>query len=315
MYIVVTGGTGFIGRALVAELMESGHSVAVPSRSPESARALFGPRVDCVAWDGRDAAVLVRLLDNTQEECAVVNLVGEGLADGRWDADKKKRILESRVHAATAVNNAAMAASRPPAVIIQGSAVGYYGSQASRQDRILDEASPLGTGFLAQVCAAWETAGTPVEATGLRRVVIRTGLVIGPGGMLAKFLPPFRWFAGGPLGDGDQWLSWIHLSDMVRAIVWLLENGKASGAYNLSAPMPVTMRQFCKTLGRCLGRPSWLPVPSAVLRLMLGREMADETVLASQRAVPVRLLDEGYGFRVMELESALVKSIRRPVIK
>ncbi|BBD07306.1 TIGR01777 family oxidoreductase [Desulfovibrio ferrophilus] len=309
MYVIVTGGTGFIGRALVAELQRSGHGVAVPSRLPEKARAVLGPGVDCVAWDGVDSAPLVRLLDNAGQESAVVNLAGEGIANGRWTVEKKAAILNSRIRATEAVTSATLEATKPPAVILQGSAVGYYGYRASEHGEMLDETKPQGEGFLAEVCLAWETVGTSVAVANVRQVVIRTGLVIGTGGVLAKFLPPFRFFMGGPLGNGEQWMPWIHLSDQVGAIRWLLENDRAEGVYNLCAPTPVSMSYFCTALGRAVHRPSWLPVPSAALRLLLGREMADETVLASQRAVPTRLLAEGFQFRMIELGSALSEAI------
>lgn len=309
MHVVVIGGTGFIGRALVGELAARGHRAVVTSRSPERAARQLGPSTVCKAWDGSDSAALAAIFDEFDAPVAVVNLAGEPIASGRWTEDVKARIRTSRVNAARAVADAVKLAAQPPAVVVQGSAVGYYGAERDENDAVLDERTSRGNDFLAEVCRAWEEAASGLSETGVRLAVARTGLVIGPGGILEKFLPPFRWFAGGPLGSGGQWMPWIHLSDQVGALIWLVENGEATGAYNLCAPMPVTMRQFCRTLGRVLGRPSWLPVPAFALRLLLGREMADQTVLASQRAVPARLMDEGYAFKVMELRTALHQSL------
>jgi len=311
MHVVVTGGTGFIGHALVAALLMRGHSVSVPSRSSGKARALLGPKVACADWNGRDPAPLARLLDGADGPTAVVNLAGAGIGTVRWNDAVKAEIRDSRVAATRAVAQAAGMAAAPPRVVVQGSAVGYYGADASARDEIVDESRPRGRGFLAEVCQAWEDAAAPLREQGVRLAVARTGLVLGPGGLLAKFLPPFRWFAGGPLGPGTQWMPWVHLSDEVGAILWMLENEAAQGAYNLCAPMPVTMASFCRTLGRTLKRPSWLPVPTPALKILLGAEMARETVLASQRAVPGRLLGESYGFEVMELSKALALSLQK----
>lgn len=309
MHVVVIGGTGFIGRALVAELAARGHKAVVTSRSANSSCASMGGAMACAAWDGRNPAALAAIFDQAGESVAVVNLAGEPIAATRWNEDVKARIRDSRVAAARAVALAAKQAKSPPAVVVQGSAVGFYGAGRDDHDAVLDENAPHGEGFLAEVCRDWEQAASGLGEADVRLVVARTGLVIGPGGILEKFLPPFRWFAGGPLGSGRQWMPWIHLSDQVGAIIWLLENGNARGAYNLCAPMPVTMSQFCRTLGQVLKRPSWLPVPGFALKLMLGREMAEETVLASQRAVPARLMDEGYEFGIMELRTALERSL------
>lgn len=308
MRIVITGGTGFIGRRLVVALLAAGHAVAVPSRDPDKPRALFGDSVATVAWDGRDPAPLATLLDD--EDSAVVNLAGEPIAAGRWTAERKRRILDSRVDAGRAVAEAARSAAAPPRVVVQGSAVGYYGPDASADGHVLHEDRPRGDGFLAEVCEAWEASSAPVEELGVRRVVVRTGLVLGEGGgILQKFLPPFRAFVGGPLGSGHQWLPWVHMDDQVGAIATLLADETAAGVYNICAPGAVSMAEFCRALGRVLNRPSWLPVPAVALKLLLGAEMAGETVLASQRAAPTRLSDQGYAFTHTDIDEALARCL------
>jgi len=305
MRVVVTGGTGFIGRGLVTELLRRGYSVAVPSREPRRVEELFRGSVTAVAWDGCDPTPLAELM-STGEETAVVNLAGENIASGRWTEARKRRIRDSRVLAGRAVVEAARFAQAPPRVVVQASAVGYYGPQASQDGMMLGEGQSAGTGFLACVCEAWEAASQEVERFGVRRVVVRLGLVLGrTGGVLDKFVPPFRMYVGGPLGSGKQWLPWVHRDDVAGAIAMLIADEGAQGIYNLCAPEPVTMSRFCHELGRVMHRPSWLPVPAVALRLLLGAEMGRETVLASQRAIPERLLAEGYVFQKSELTGAL----------
>ena len=290
--IVLTGGSGLIGRALTAELAGEGHEVLVVSRRPERVAGLpSGARA--LAWEelpaGADGAA------------ALVNLAGEPIAGGRWTAERKRRIVESRRRAAEACLAAlAAAASRPP-VLLQASAVGFYGA---RGDEALDEGSAPGAGFLAETSAAWEASSAGAEALGVRRVLLRTGVVLDPrGGALAKMLPPFRLGLGGPLGSGQQWMPWIHLADQVAAMRFLLARPDLSGPFLLVAPAPARNREFARALGRALGRPALLPAPSAALRLLFG-EMA-EVVLGGQRARPARLLAAGFAFRFPELDGAL----------
>lgn len=311
MRIVITGGTGFIGRALAVRLVALGHEVTVASRSRERSASLFGGMVRGLAWDGVAPGPLAACLDAGQEEAVVVNLAGENIASGRWTSEKRRLILDSRVRAGRAVAEAAGLAERPPAALVQGSAVGFYGARASAGGRLVTERTPRGEGFLAEVCEQWEASVASVADLGVRLAVARTGVVLGPGGgMLARLAAPFRAFAGGPPGGGGQWVPWVHLDDEVGALAWLAENSAASGAYNICAPEAATMRALCAALGRALGRPSWLPVPAALLRLALGRAMAEETVLASQRAVPERLLAEGYAFERPRLDDALSAALK-----
>jgi len=307
MRVIVTGGTGFIGKALCGLLVSRRHEVVAASRSEERVREIFSDSVVPGAWDGKTPEGLVRLLDAAEGPAAIVNLVGESIALGRWTPEKKERILKSRVGAGLAVAKAVAQAGKKPQVVVQASAVGYYGDGG---DTLLDESALPGSGFLAGVCQAWEGATQGIEEAGVRRVIVRTGVVLGPGGgALEKFLPAFRMFMGGPLGSGKQWFPWIHLADEVGAIAFLLENQEASGVFNLSSPGLVTMRAFCAELARALSRPSWLPVPGFALRLALGSEKASEMVLAGQRACPKRLLEKGYDFLFPEVARALKHAI------
>lgn len=302
MRVVLTGGTGFIGRALAAELAGAGHEVVITGRTPERAAGL--PRgVSAVAWDAVAAPALVPILEGAG---AIVNLVGESIG-ARWTRARKQRIRDSRVRSTRAVAEACAAAAARPRVFLQGSAVGLYGP---RGDEALGEDSAPGTGFLAEVCREWEAAGESVEALGMRRVVLRSGIVLARrGGALPRMALPFRLFAGGPVGSGEQWVSWIHLDDEVAAIRFLLGEEAASGAFNLASPQPLTNRDFSHELGRALGRPSFARAPGFALRLVLG-EMA-EMILTGQRAVPQRLLEAGYTFRFPAAAGALADVFAR----
>lgn len=297
MRVVITGGTGLIGRALAAELWGAGHDVVVTSRSPEKA-AGFPLGVSVRGWDAASAGALRPLVEGAD---AVVHLTGESIAGGRWSAARKRRIRASRTDSTRAVAEALAGTAARPAVLLQGSAVGIYGA---RGDEEIDEDSALGTDFLAEVCREWEAAGARVEELGVRRVVARTGIVLAErGGALQKMALPFKLFAGGPLGSGGQWVSWIHLADEVAALRHLLSQPETRGTFNLTAPQPLTNRDFSRELGRALRRPSFAPAPGFVLRLVLG-EMAT-MLLTGQRVVPRRLLAAGYTFRHPTAERAL----------
>lgn len=296
MRTIITGGTGLIGTALAAELAGAGHEVIVLSRAPARARPPDGVRV--VRWDGASAAGWADLADGAG---AIVNLAGENIASGLWTRERKRRIRDSRLLAGAAVVEAVTSARERPAVLVQASAVGYYGS---RGDEVLNERTGPGADWLARVAVEWEASTAAVEALGVRRVIVRTCPVLTTkAGVLPKLMLPFRYYLGGPLGSGRQWFPWIHIQDEVRAIQFLIENDRASGAYNLGSPEPLTNAQFARTLGRVMGRPCWLPVPALALRLVLG-QMAI-TVLSSQRALPEGLLSSGFRFRHPEAEAAL----------
>ena len=297
MRIIITGGTGLIGGALAANLANDGHEVILLSRAPERT-ILLPPGVRAERWDGRTATGWGPLADGAD---AIVNLAGEGIASGRWTEERKRRIRKSRVNAGQAVVDAVKAAARKPGVVIQSSAVGYYGVHG---DEEITESAPAGSDYLAQVAMAWEGSTAPVETMGVRRIIIRTGVVLSnKGGALPQMLLPFRLFAGGPLGNGKQWLPWIHIADEVGAIRFLIENRQASGAFNLCAPNPLTNAEFGRVVGRVMGRPAFMPTPAFALHLVFG-EMAT-VLLDGQRQAPKRLIELGFAFRFPSAEAAL----------
>lgn len=298
MRVLITGGTGLIGSALVRSLRESSCEVTVLTRSPGRHQALAQNDVRLVNWNGETAEGWGHLVSQMD---AIVNLAGEGIADGRWTTDRKERIRESRIKAGQAIVSAIRDAETVPKVLIQSSAVGYYGPGA---DQVMSEDSTPGTDFLAQVCSSWEDSTAEVESMGVRRVVIRTGVVLSSqGGALPRMTLPFKLFAGGPLGSGNQYFPWIHIADEVAAIRFLLENEEASGPYNLAAPDPPRNREFVRDLGRVMGRPSLMPTPSFALQALFG-EMST-VLLDGQRAVPARLQDDGFEFIFPEAVAAL----------
>jgi uncharacterized protein (TIGR01777 family) len=292
MHVFLTGATGLVGRALCAELLSRGDRVTALSRAPSprlppGAVALRGDPARPGPWQEALAG------------CdACVSLAGEPLDGGRWNEDRKRRIRESRV--ASAGNVAAAVAGGGPRVLVQGSAIGFYGA---RGDEELTEASPPGQGFLAEACLAWESAAAPA-ARRARLVLLRTSLVLSTsGGALPKMALPFRLFAGGPIGDGAFWQSWIHVADEAGLVLWALGEERAKGPLNASAPVPVRNRDLAAAMGRALRRPSFLPAPALAVRLAVG-EMA-EVVTSSQRVLPARALELGYRFRFPTLEAAL----------
>lgn len=299
--ILLLGGSGLIGRRLAPELVVAGFEVVVLSRDP--ARLVdLPPGVRAVGWDGRTAAGWQAEVEGAR---AIVNLAGDNVAEGRWTSAKKAAIRDSRQRSTAAVLAALAGAERRPEVLIQGSAVGFYGP---RGDEEIPETTGAGDDFLAGVCRDWEAASVGAEALGVRRVVVRTGVVLDPdGGALAKMKIPFQLFAGGPLGNGRQYLPWIHHRDETAALRFLLTHPDARGAFNLTAPEPVPQAEFARQLGHALGRPSLVPTPAFALRLAVG-EMA-EVLLTGQRAVPKRLLELGFEFRYPRLEAALAELV------
>lgn len=297
MHVVITGGTGLIGRSLARYLLARGHTVTVFTRRPQTRPRGLPERVRLAAWSLQPEALAPVL----EEADAVVNLVGANISQGRWTQHRKAVLYHSRVDAGRALSETWKHLRRRPAVLLQMSAVGYYGSQG---DRVLDEEAPPGTDFLAQLCVDWEAATRSVEDLGTRRVVMRTGVVLSrEGGALPLLALPVRLGVGGPLGDGRFYIPWIHIQDVVAAMTFFLENSETQGAYNLTAPNPVPNTEFVRTLGRVLRRPVWLRVPVWAMRLVLG-ELADALV-SSIRAVPRRLLEAGFSFAFSELEPAL----------
>ncbi len=297
--VIVTGATGFIGKALCFRLAEEGYEVIALTRSLEKGEKLFGNLARAARWDGKSAD---NWLDFVDGALAIVNLAGENIGSGRWIAQKKESILQSRLDAGLAVVEAVESVEKKPKVVIQASAIGCYGSRANE---LIDENSSPGEGFLADVAKEWELSTQKVESLEVRRVVIRSGVVLNrEGGAFLRLLKPFRFFAGGPLGSGRQWFSWIHLADELEAILFLLKREDLQGVFNLTAPESLIQKDFARLLGKILRRPSWIPVPGFMLRLFLG-EMAEEMLLVSQRVAPRRLLEAGFSFRYPQIEPAL----------
>ena len=298
MRVIITGGTGLIGRPLSQALVAAGHEVVVLTRNPQKVKNLpAGVRLQ--QWDGASAAGWGELADGAH---AIVNLAGEGIADGRWSSARKQAIRQSRIDAGKAVMAAIQAATTKPKVLVQSSAVGYYGSETG--DALLNEAHSPGADFLAKVCFDWELSTAAASRQGVRRAVIRTGIVLSnEGGAFPKVVMPFNFFAGGPLGNGKQWMPWIHWEDQVRAIQFLIDNDQAEGAFNLSAPNPVRNSEMAKAIGAVKGRPAFMPAPGFAINMVFG-EMGT-VVLDGQRAVPQHLQELGFEFKYNTVEAAL----------
>jgi uncharacterized protein (TIGR01777 family) len=303
MHVVITGGSGLIGRALAADLVGGGHQATILSRRTGAALPGLPAGVTAVRWDGRSAAGWAELADGAD---AIVNLAGASIGAGRWTPARKQVIRHSRLEAGRAVTEVVRRAANRPRVVVQASGIGYYGP---RGDEEVTETAAPGNDFLARVAVEWEQSTAGVAELGVRHVVVRSGLVLSTqGGSFPRLLLPFRLFAGGPLGSGRQWYSWVHLADEVAAMRFLIEHPAAQGAFNLTAPQPVTNRAFAAALGRVLQRPGFVLAPAFALKLLLG-EMAT-LVLTGQRVVPERLLALGFTFRFPALEAALRDLLR-----
>lgn len=294
MKVLISGSTGLIGSALIPVLTDAGHEVVRLVRStPKSAGVE-------IHWDPESARIDTAGLEGLD---AVVHLAGENIGAGRWTRDRKARIFDSRVKGTRLLCDSLANLAHPPKVLVSASAIGYYGD---RDAEILNEESTSGFGFLAEVCVEWELATEPVAETEIRVVNLRTGIVLSlAGGPLEKMLLPFKMGVGGILGNGRQYMSWIALADAVGAIHHALITDSLHGPVNNTAPRPVTNREFTKTLGRVLRRPTLFPIPGFGLRLMFGDEMANELFLASSRVESSRLVETGYAFQYPELEGAL----------
>ena len=298
MDVAISGSSGLIGTALVAALTDAGHRpVRLVRREPSG---------DEIRWDPDGGSIDAASLEGIG---GVVHLAGAGIGDHRWTDEYKLEILRSRTKSTVLLAGALADLGKPPSVLVSGSAIGFYGD---RGDELLDETSPVGTGFLPEVCVAWEAATVAAEEAGIRVAHIRTGIVLsGQGGALKKQLPLFKVGAGGKLGSGRQWQSWISIEDEVGAILHLLA-ADVRGAVNLTAPNPVRNAEFTKTLAGVLGRPSFLPIPSFGPKLLLGSELADNLLFAGQRVSPTVLEGTGYEFRHPTLEVALRAVLGKP---
>jgi uncharacterized protein len=297
MQIVIAGGTGFIGQALCTSLYQEGHRITLLTRKIEMQRP-YDSIVTPIEWNGRTAGAWEHCLDATD---AVINLAGAPIADERWTEARKQYLLESRVLSTRLLVKALSRSSSKHRTLVNASGIGYYGAG---DDRVLNESAARGQGFLADLCLAWEAEAVRAAEFGVRVVLLRTGMVLEQdGGALPKMLLPFRLFAGGPIMPGTQWVSWIHRSDHIGLIQWLLKTPNVSGPVNAVAPEAVTMNRFCAELGRIIHRPSWLPVPGFALSMALGE--LGTLMSTGQRVTPAKALSGGYAFHYPKLEPAL----------
>ncbi len=302
MHLLLLGCSGFVGRELVPFLLELGHSLTLVSRQPKPFPHLEGNRLSCLQLDPGQAASWDQ--DGLQQALAaaegVVNLAGEPIAEKRWTPAHRQLLMTSRVATTEHLVRAMRRLDTPPAVLVNGSAVGYYGTSS---EACFTEASPAGEDYLAEICTRWEAAAAGCPSA-TRLVILRIGIVLGSdGGALGRMLPVFRLGFGGPVGSGRQWMSWIHRHDLCRLIAAALEDERFRGTYNAVAPEPVTMAEFATGLGRAIGRPSLLPVPGPVLQLLLGD--GAQVVLEGQRVLSERLQNQGFPFHYGDLNAAL----------
>jgi uncharacterized protein (TIGR01777 family) len=296
MKILISGGTGLIGKALVKKLIKTGDQVIVLTRSKEGLED--SDSVNYIEWDARSSEPLIPYL---QDINTVINLAGDNIGNGYWTKEKKERIINSRVQAGNALSKAIINSNNKPDVFIQSSGVGYYGESLNET---FDELSPNGNGFQAEVAYKWENSSAELDSAGVRRVIIRMGIVLdAKSGALPLMVLPFKMFVGGPLGSGCQYVSWIHLQDNIRAIDFVMRNDKIIDAVNLTAPTSYTNKEFGKIIGKVLSRPYWFPVPSFGLKLVLGEK--SELVLEGQKVKPGKLLEHGFKYKYPDLESAL----------
>lgn len=304
MKIAITGGTGLVGTRLITRLQAQGDNCLLLARDAVKAAAQF-PTAEVVAYTPQTSGAWQGEIAGCD---AVINLAGEPLAQGRWTPGRKEEILNSRQIGTAKLVEAIAQANPRPTVLISTSAIGYYGTSETAS---FTETSPAGQDFLASVCQAWESEAAKVSALGTRWVILRFGIVLGLGGALGQMLPTFKLFAGGPIGSGRQWFSWIHQDDLVNIMLQALQDGQMAGIYNATAPTPQRMTDFCQTLGQVMGRPSWLPVPDFVLELLLGE--AAQVVLQGQQVLPQRLQEMGFRFKFPDAQAALADILKEDV--
>lgn len=300
MKIAITGATGFVGSRLVVKLYDRGDDILILTRNPDKAGRIYPksiyPKIEIIPYIATESG------DWQKEICgcdAVINLAGEPISE-RWTGEVKQAIVASRQIGTEKIVEAIALAAQKPQVLINSSAIGYYGTSETAS---FDENSPPGDDFLADVCKKWETAAQKVKDYGTRLVILRTGIVLGNGGALGKMIPPFKLFAGGPIGSGRQWFSWIHRDDLINLIIYCLDRQGISGTFNATAPNPVRMKEFCQILGEVMNRPSWLPVPDFALEILLGE--GAKIVLEGQEVLPKATQALGFDYRYPNLEAAL----------
>ncbi|MDZ8223689.1 TIGR01777 family oxidoreductase [Nostoc sp. ChiVER01] len=305
MKVAITGATGFVGSGLVQRLHAKGHKIVVLTRNTTFAQKVFPsetfPNVEIVAYTPNTSGSWQSVIASCD---GVVNLAGEPIGEGRWTPERKQEILNSRKLGTQKIVEAITNANPKPTVLINASAIGYYGTS---ETATFDETSQSGSDFLAQVCQIWEAEARKVKDAGVRLVILRFGIVLGNGGALDKMITPFKLFAGGPIGSGRQWFSWIHVDDLVSLILEALTKPEIEGVYNGTAPNPVTMADLSQTLGKVMNRPSWLPVPSFAIEALLGDGAM--VVLEGQQVLPKRTLETGFEYKYPNLQSALTQII------
>ena len=301
MKVAIAGATGFVGSRLVEKLQAAGHQVVVLSRDGAKASRVFPasayPNLEVVAYTPAESGDWQKSIAGCD---AVVNLAGVPIAEERWTEARQQAILDSRRLTTAKLVEAIVNANPRPSVFVSASAIGYYGTSETAE---FDETSPAGNDFLAAVCKDWEAAAQPAKNAGTRLAILRLGIVLGMGGALAKMLPPFKLFAGGPIGTGKQWFSWVHREDVVDLILYALQNSQVEGVLNATAPNPVRMNELCQTLGEVLKRPSWLPVPGFALEMLLGD--GAKVVLEGQKVLPKQTLASGFQYQYPTLKLAL----------
>ncbi len=298
MKVAITGATGFVGSRLVERLQAQGHQPLILTRNRASADRAF-PTLEIVAYTPTESGSWQQAIAGCD---AVVHLAGEPIAESRWTPERKQEILKSRQLSTQKIVEAIAQANPKPTVLVNASAIGYYGTS---ETATFDESSPSGNDFLAEVCQAWEAEAQKVKEAGVRLVILRLGIVLGDGGALAKMTPPFKVFAGGPIGSGRQWFSWIHRDDLVNLILEAVTRKDIEGVFNATAPNPVRMTELCQTIGETLNRPSWLPVPSFALEALLGE--GAKVVLEGQQVLPKRTTSYGFKYRYPTVKQALAE--------
>ena len=305
MKIVITGATGLVGSRLVAKLNQEGHQILVLTRNPNKAQKAFPasayPQLEIVQYAPQESGEWQKSISGCD---AVVNLAGEPIAE-RWSPQQKQAIMSSRQIGTRKLVEAIATAEQKPQVLVSGSAIGYYGTS---ETAAFEENSPAGNDFLAQVCQAWEAEAQKVTELEVRLVILRVGIVLANGGALGKMIGPFKMFAGGPIGSGKQWFSWIHRDDLVNLIIQAINQIDMSGVYNATSPHPVRMNKLCQTLGEVMNRPSWLPVPDFVLEVLLGDGAI--VVLEGQQVLPQKTQSTGFNYQYADLKPALVEIIK-----
>jgi len=298
MKVAITGATGFVGSRLVQKLQKQGHQPLILTRNREAALKAF-PTTEVVTYTPTESGSWQDAIAGCD---ALVHLAGEPIAQNRWTPKQKEEILNSRKLSTQKIVEAISKANPKPTVLVNASAIGYYGTS---ETATFDETSPSGNDFLAEVCQAWEAEAQKVKEAGVRLVILRLGIVLGDGGALAKMIPPFQLFAGGPIGTGRQWFSWIHRDDLVNLILEALTRSDLEGVLNATAPNPVRMSELCQTLGETLNRPSWLPVPGFALEALLGE--GSKLVLEGQQVLPKRTTSYGFKYQYLTVKEALAE--------